>query len=905
MGVSGLLAGGVLLSVVGLLAGIMSVALNMWLIQRIELHNKLCWTGEGLWLYDYVWGVDIPEMGLTCSGEAKSVADHFCHVDAHAQDADLDAYPASYRDAMCSRTTMAKVSSLASVVAGAVTLCLTWLVFVGSTTLANFARRVTATPPVRLIMGGGGSASIADDDTLSEASDEGRNVEFDSEFKLAVAATVAACAACALQAATFFNVYTSPMFSNEHAHDISQHNAVPFNSSQFGCVFQSPLARVTDITKSSPLRCLFGGPSFAMSAMSFVSWAFAVFFFAMLAYHVKRLQRFQMSGNPAIASAGARTVRHPMLSALLFPRTYSLHGAVSRRFQHLPPWRRRILVMGLPFLSLGTAVLFAVMMLNNGSAVQVFVRIQSPLLSDPEVMNSVAQRFHLAHKAHVVIQDDVTRQPHTIEIIEEVFDFTMLTSITNFWDGKAYALAILTAVFCAVWPFLRVFIQILLYFVPVDEAERGRTLTWLDALGKWPLVNLFILCFMGVAFHLNALIKVPGLVPRRPDLVDVGVEVILAPRFATYVFVVGCALSILVSTLNVYIHRWAKHWEEASRTPRSVSVADTPYTELRRPMVPAPRTVRYLKGYGYEALCDRFHMPVPGKKYVYTPLAKTLVWMLIGFTACTTLAGMLEVSLAFTFMGVIGNGLVDEHDRYRAYSMLSIGVSIETDMGGKPMGTQFLTAMFFITALIGPLLRICGLTLMWFVPMRPQQQQGWFHIMEIIDGWSALDVFFVSTLAATLEIGDLSHSILGSSFPNLEKLADDVLPSSGGLFVVKESLLNGMWLLLTAVLCEKLLSQFIVSQTAITVAERLAEEAAGPREEQAAVEREIESHPEILVALSPAARYTSASGMQSIVYSGLPRFVWSAGIAIGLMVPADEDDANEAEQQQGQYFVLG
>jgi hypothetical protein len=489
-----------------------------------------------------------------------------------------------------------------------------------------------------------------------------------------------------------------------------------------------------------------------------------------------------------------------------------------------------------------------------------------------------------------------------------------------------------------------------MYFVPIAEADRGRTLTWIDALGKWPFVNLFILCFMGVAFHLTANIAVPGVISSH-DLVDVGVEVILAPRFATYLFVIGGIVSILVSTLFVYAHRKAKEWEEERRFAEDqlrsqagehlFHITDTPYLDGLGRVTPAGATaaaavssttgassllgavdaqpsippapprgtqIKYHKGYGYEALCDRHHMPVPGKKYVYTPLAKTLVWMLLGFCACTTLAGMLQVSLAFTFKGLVGDHLVDVHDRYRAYSMLSIGTSIESDMGGVPMGTQFLTAIFFITALIGPILRICSLTLLWFVPMRPSQQKWWFHVIEVFEAWGALDVYFVSTLAATLEIGNLSHSILGSSFPNLEKLVDQVMPTSGGLFVVQESLLNGMWLMLTGVLCEKVLSQFIVAQTAITVAERMAEEDLAlarsrvpSMREESDFSHELEEFPETLEVLSPAARYTSASGMRGVVYSGLPRWMWTFGIRIGLMVPVV---AVVVEEERGEYFSL-
>jgi len=154
-------------------------------------------------------------------------------------------------------------------------------------------------------------------------------------------------------------------------------------------------------------------------------------------------------------------------------------------------------------------------------------------------------------------------------------------------------------------------------------------------------------------------------------------------------------------------------------------------------------------------------------------------------------------------------------------------------------------------------------------------------------------VYVVSTLAAALEIGELSFTILGTSFPALERLVEDALPATGGLLVVKQRLLDGMWLILAGVLLEKLLSQFIVTQTAVAVAERRAEEdlaisrrsALPTVREEHDLAVELEEFPESLAILSPAARYTLASGVPSgVAWGGFPRVVWSWGLALGLIV---------------------
>jgi hypothetical protein len=272
MGLSGLLAGGALMSLVAFFSGLFATVAPMWLIVRTELHNKLCWTGEGLWAWDYTWGQHIPEMGLTCESTPHLTSTSYCNAVAASP------FSQQFRDDMCQATTLAKIASIFALLAGLVTMLLMWFTFIGSKQVTRFARRIASTPPPLQPLANGSSAAARqlhqDSDTASDLSADNGATErtFEAEFRLALGAAVAALVACMSQSLAFFRMYTSPMFTDAHAYDISKHNPVPFNSSEFGCVFQSPLASPKDLAKSSPLKCLFGGPSFAMAATSMVSW---------------------------------------------------------------------------------------------------------------------------------------------------------------------------------------------------------------------------------------------------------------------------------------------------------------------------------------------------------------------------------------------------------------------------------------------------------------------------------------------------------------------------------------------------------------------------------------------------------------------------------------------------------
>ena len=65
-------------------------------------------------------------------------------------------------------------------------------------------------------------------------------------------------------------------------------------------------------------------------------------------------------------------------------------------------------------------------------------------------------------------------------------------------------------------------------------------------------------------------------------------------------------------------------------------------------------------------------------------------------------------SIAFNFGGLVGTVLIDPHERYREYSMISTGAEIKEDVGAIYYGQIFLTAVYFIFAFVGPILRIVG-----------------------------------------------------------------------------------------------------------------------------------------------------------------------------------------------------
>ncbi len=87
-----------------------------------------------------------------------------------------------------------------------------------------------------------------------------------------------------------------------------------------------------------------------------------------------------------------------------------------------------------------------------------------------------------------------------------VFEFTLASSMLDMWEAGAKALAVFIAIFSGIWPYTKQSITLIMWFVPtriVSSSRRGAVLSWVDALGKWSFVDIFVLVVTLAAFRIS------------------------------------------------------------------------------------------------------------------------------------------------------------------------------------------------------------------------------------------------------------------------------------------------------------------------------------------------------------------------------------------------------------------
>lgn len=130
-----------------------------------------------------------------------------------------------------------------------------------------------------------------------------------------------------------------------------------------------------------------------------------------------------------------------------------------------------------------------------------------------------------------------------------IFHFGLGDTVQEMWDAKVYLLAILIAFFSGFWPYLKITCMFLAWVLPVGnfpEDKRQLVLTVMDILGKWSLIDVFVLTLMMVAFFFK---------------LSVGTEILVLvtvyPELGFYTFLIGTISSLVIGHITLHLHRVA------------------------------------------------------------------------------------------------------------------------------------------------------------------------------------------------------------------------------------------------------------------------------------------------------------------------------------------------------------
>jgi len=317
--------------------------------------------------------------------------------------------------------------------------------------------------------------------------------------------------------------------------------------------------------------------------------------------------------------------------------------------------------------------------------------------------------------------------------IPSLFDFGLINTIEDMWTAGVYPLSILVAFFSGIWPYLKVVLMILCWFFPkawMSENFRGKMLELLDILGKWSLLDTYVMIMMLVAFHFD--IKFP--IVNTDDITKpTAIQIFVYPAYGFLALILGTLMSLIMSHILLGFHRYIQ-------PPTTEN--DCEDAQKWRPMI---LYCANSKGSGLR-LFSRIGITVL--------LVLSLIFIILG-TALNT--------FSFDFVGLIGWLFpMLNIDPHREYSVLSLTGEVPSSAQEPNSFTvRFTQIVFIMTAFIVPVLHVVAMLVLWFVPFTRKIQHYLRYVCEVLSAWACVDVFIISIIAAVLEIQQFAGFMVG------------------------------------------------------------------------------------------------------------------------------------------------
>lgn len=364
-------------------------------------------------------------------------------------------------------------------------------------------------------------------------------------------------------------------------------------------------------------------------------------------------------------------------------------------------------------------------------------------------------------------------------ILPSLFDFGLINTVIEMWTAKVYPLAVLILLMSGVWPYAKVVLMIVCFFMPkslMPGKIRNRMMVVLDMLGKWSLLDTYVMLMMLVALHFHIVFPVKGEDVEGPMMIDLYVY----PAYGFLTLALGTLVSLIMSHLVLGAHRIL----ERGATDNTVETAVE-----KKPLMSF----------------------VPGF------LGKTVPrFFVLGFLVVTlalSIAGSVLMTFSFNFEGLAGWALpLLDVSAHREYSVLDLGVQLpQSAQNPNSFTVRFTQVVHLLTAFVAPILHIVAMILLWVVPLKRTVQYYWFRVCDVLYAWSCADVFIISIIAAVLQIQQFAGFMVGDKCdfiqPYIEEYFGELLgdyPTS--CFEVIARLESGCYLLFVAVILHTILT---------------------------------------------------------------------------------------------------
>ena len=304
-----------------------------------------------------------------------------------------------------------------------------------------------------------------------------------------------------------------------------------------------------------------------------------------------------------------------------------------------------------------------------------------------------------------------------------IYAFSLGSTLHEMYQAGVYLLMILILFCSGIWPYVKLLALLFCWMSStrrLPPVKREQILYLLDSLGKFSLIDAYVLVLMMVAFRYGL------------EIEDMGaINVYTTPTFGFYSFLFATIMSLISGHVMLFLHR-------RTLVPR-IPIYSGRHESLSKHIFEDKH------GRGLVKLTRRF------RRIIVMTMFVTFILICVGVNV---------KCFHFTFNGVAGVALGDS--RVREFSLVSIGEHIpDSVQDSSKFGVTWIQTCYFFFALAMPLVCLLSLFVLFVYPMTIKQQQKIFVLAEVTNAWSAIEVFVIAIVASLVEISPFSESMVG------------------------------------------------------------------------------------------------------------------------------------------------
>jgi hypothetical protein len=317
--------------------------------------------------------------------------------------------------------------------------------------------------------------------------------------------------------------------------------------------------------------------------------------------------------------------------------------------------------------------------------------------------------------------------------LPDLDSFNVIGITQKMWANGAKLLAVLVAVFSLAWPYVKLLTMVLCWFLPTSALPfrwRGLLLHGIERVGRWSLIEIFVVSFTIIAMSLDINSPAVSFLPK--DLYVVSIDVI--PMFNLYIFTVALLLGLALSNIiNSYHNRIGE--ARVLHRCEELGAAVAARAEERLPLLP---TV------------------FPGKRawLGWGLLAGLLAAFAVLMVACSV------ESLRIEILGLLGKLLAaGGNATTETYSLFNL---LGNAYRSGEVGEIFFTTCIILVAVVFPCLQLALMTALSlpFVKLSLAQALKWREANTILGAWCALECYVLAVALSVLELGYLTTLLL-------------------------------------------------------------------------------------------------------------------------------------------------